>query len=79
LALEKNLADKNGKLVRVEAYKIFTAVDSFRVDGMDLTVTKSGEKCCKCISTIERKFQLDSIPLVQTSHQPVVVPVARKK
>jgi len=79
LALDKNLPDQNGKLVRVEVYKVFTAVDSFRVDGMDLIVTKSGEKCCRCISTAERKFQLDSIPIVQTSLVPVAVPISRKK
>lgn len=79
LALEKNIPDNSGKLVRVESYKVFTAVDSFLVDGMDITVTKSGEKCCKCVSTIERKFQLDSIPIVQHSLIPVAIPVARKK
>ena len=79
LALEKNYPDANGKLLRVEVYKVFTAVDSFQVDGMDLQVTKSGDKCCRCISTIERKFQLDSLPIVQTSLQPTAIPVARKK
>ncbi len=78
LLLDKNIPDENGKLLRVGIYKVFTAVDSFQVDGMDLIVTKSGEKCCRCVKTVRREFQLDSVKVVQTSLIPAPVPIARK-
>lgn len=79
LLLDKNFPDDFGKLLRVEVYKVFTAVDSFRIDGMDLTVTKSGDKCCRCINGVRREFLLDSVEVVQTSLLPIPVSVARKK
>lgn len=79
LVLDKTIPDEFGKLVRVETYQIFTAVDSFRIDGMDLIVTKSGEKCCRCVSGVRREFLLDSVEVVQTSLVPISVPIVRKK
>lgn len=78
LALDKSIPDENGKLVRVGIYQIFTAVDSFRIDGMDLIVTKSGEKCCRCVKTVRREFLIDSVKVVQTSLTPFPVPIAKK-
>lgn len=79
ILLDKSIPDKFGKLTRVEIYKVFTAVDSFRIDGMDLTLTKSGDKCCRCIHSVERKFQLDSVEIIQTSIHPIPIPIIRKK
>ncbi len=79
IGLDKSIPNNTGALARVEYYKIHTAVDSFRVDGMDLTVTKSGEKCCRCVTTVERKFQIDSVPQVQNTLLPIAVPLSRKQ
>lgn len=67
LALEKNYPDSSGKILRVGVYKVFTAIDSFQVDGMDLIITKAGDKCCKCINHAERTFQLDSVKYFQNT------------
>ncbi|MBI1221648.1 MAG: hypothetical protein GC180_03505 [Bacteroidetes bacterium] len=78
LALEKNYPDSNGKLLRVDVYKVYTAIDSFRVDRMDLLVTKSGNHCCRCVSTTERTFFLDSVKYFQNSLSSKPVTVYRK-
>lgn len=78
LLLDKNIPDANGKLARVHTYFIHTAVDSFRIDGMELTITKQGDKCCRCINTVERKFQVDSIAFLQRGIHPEVVELAKK-
>lgn len=70
--------DPFDRQARVAEYRLFAGLDSFMLDSIEVTVIRDATDPCRCITEIEREFNLNGVQHIQRTLDSRVITLKKK-